>query len=349
MHIRIVFCADTHLGFDYPIRPKVKRRQRGQDFFENYHRVLSHAIDSQADVLIHGGDLFFRSRVPAKIIDLAYEPLMELADRGFPVFLVPGNHERSNLPPSLFLNHPNIRIFDKPKTYTLDLHGARISLSGFPFEREDIRDRFRALLDATEWNGNSADIKLLCLHQAIEGAQVGPSNYTFQYGKDVIRRNDLPSGVHAVLVGHIHRQQILWLNGRHHGNKIPVIHAGSTERTSFAEKGERKGFYEIRFGTTGDTGWCIEHLRFIEVPTRPMEDLRMPSNLTLKNMRPFILSKIAEFDEHSIVRFQCDRDIDDEVREEMTGRFLRGVFPETMNVQFGSGFFVRNRTQDHNG
>ena len=342
MHIRIVFCADTHLGFDFPLRPKVKRRRRGQDFFDNYQRVLSHAIDSKADLLIHGGDLFFRSRVPQKIVDLAYEHLVEFTGSGIPIFLIPGNHERSNLPPSLFLNHPNIHVFNEPGTFTIEPHGIRVSISGFPFERENIRDRFRELLDSTKWNSNSADIRLLCLHQAIEGAQVGPRDYTFRYGKEVIRKVDLPCDFHAILVGHIHRQQILRFNGRDKGKEIPIIHSGSTERISFAERGERKGFYDILFETVATHGWGIKDIRFIELPARPMEDLHIPCTLKTADVRSYIQERISKFNQDAIVRLNCDRNIDDDVRNMLTGNFLRNAFPESMNVQFGSGFFVRN-------
>jgi hypothetical protein len=30
--IRVLLMADTHLGFDLPLRPRIKRRRRGPDF-----------------------------------------------------------------------------------------------------------------------------------------------------------------------------------------------------------------------------------------------------------------------------------------------------------------------------
>jgi DNA repair exonuclease SbcCD nuclease subunit len=38
--IRILLIADTHLGFDLPFRPRIKRRRRGLDFFANFERAL---------------------------------------------------------------------------------------------------------------------------------------------------------------------------------------------------------------------------------------------------------------------------------------------------------------------
>ncbi len=46
--IRILFVSDTHLGFDLPRKPRVKRRRRGPDFFENFERALEPARRSVA-------------------------------------------------------------------------------------------------------------------------------------------------------------------------------------------------------------------------------------------------------------------------------------------------------------
>jgi len=63
--MRVLFVSDTHLGLDLPTRPRVVRRWRGQDFFESFDRALEAARSGDVDVVVHGGDLLFRSRVPA--------------------------------------------------------------------------------------------------------------------------------------------------------------------------------------------------------------------------------------------------------------------------------------------
>lgn len=339
--IRLIFFADTHLGFDYPIKPRVNRRRRGPDFFNNFRRVLSYATETKADFVVHGGDLFFRSLVPHKIVDMVYADLFEFAKVGIPIFIVPGNHERSILPTSLFLNHPNIRIFHKPGTFKLDIGGTQIALSGFPCDRKEIRKSFRSLLEETGWKDHSATMKLLCIHQAVEGAQVGPSNYTFRWGSDVIRLADLPKDALAVLCGHIHRKQILRNQTNFVQNGIPVIYPGSTERTSFAEKLEEKGFFEIDFQSSPENGWQIDRLNFIKLPTRPMVDLYLESGLKEENLESFIWGRISTMDKDSIVRLKCSQDLDPQVRSLVTSRFLRELFPETMNFQFSANFFPR--------
>ncbi|MDH5549336.1 MAG: metallophosphoesterase, partial [Gemmatimonadota bacterium] len=96
--IRILFLADTHLGIDMPLRPRIARRRRGPDFFANYERALQAAHDHRVHAVIHGGDVFYRSRVPAKLVHAGFAPLKRVADAGIPVYVVPGNHERSAIP-----------------------------------------------------------------------------------------------------------------------------------------------------------------------------------------------------------------------------------------------------------
>ncbi|MCP3913937.1 MAG: hypothetical protein GY711_00095 [bacterium] len=99
------------------------RRRRGPDFFAAYERALAPAREGRVDIVVHGGDVLFRSRVPAALAQRAYAPLLELADRGLPVFVVPGNHERSRLPYPLLLSHPLVHVFDRPRTHLCRVGG----------------------------------------------------------------------------------------------------------------------------------------------------------------------------------------------------------------------------------
>jgi DNA repair exonuclease SbcCD nuclease subunit len=339
--VNLLFFADTHLGFDYPIRPRIDRRRRGTDFFDNFHRVLDHAAETEIDLLVHGGDLFFRSRVPSKIVDLAYGALFEFADKGIPVVIVPGNHERSRLPTSLYLSHPNIHVFVEPVTYNFQVRDARVSLPGFPFERT-IRSRFSDILEQTGWESADGEIKLLCIHQAVEGARVGPADYTFRYGDDVIRFSDLPGGFHAILAGHIHRRQVL-TGFDQAGESIRVIYPGSIERTSFAEMNEEKGFYVIGFTNSGDKGWRIDRLDFRTLPTRPMFDIIIDGDVRAANVESYLRKRIAGFEKDAVVRIKCGDGIRVETRERLTSGFLRTVFPSTMNFQFSGRFFQNSK------
>ena len=146
--VRVLLVADTHLGFDMPLRAKVGRRRRGPDFFACFERALEPALAGEVDLVVHGGDLLFRSRVPPRLVDLALAPLKRVASRGVPVFLVPGNHERSHLPYPILAAHRNLYVFDKPRAFAVEVRGLKVALGGFPYA-EDVRARFPSLVEGT--------------------------------------------------------------------------------------------------------------------------------------------------------------------------------------------------------
>ena len=131
--IRILLLADTHLGVDLPARPRVARRRRGDDFLANYARALEPAQSGRVDLVVHGGDVFDRPGVPASLAYQAFAPLQRIADRGIPVFLVPGNHERGCFPHGRFAQHRGVHIFDRPRTFDVRVHGELVSMVGFPY------------------------------------------------------------------------------------------------------------------------------------------------------------------------------------------------------------------------
>lgn len=249
--MRILFVSDTHLGLDLPARPRITRPRRGEDFFRNFELSLAPALAGEVDVVLHGGDLHYRSRVPAWLAEAALAPLKRVAARGIPVLLVPGNHERSRLPCPLLAVHRDLHVFHAPRTIALEARGLRVAFAGFP-HAPDVRARFPSLLEATRRQEPRADLRVLCLHQCVEGATCGPGNFTFRDGADVIRRADLPGDVAVVLSGHIHRHQVLRTPG-----KPSVVYAGSVERTSFAELDEPKGAVVVELAASGVV--ALEH------------------------------------------------------------------------------------------
>jgi DNA repair exonuclease SbcCD nuclease subunit len=259
--LRILLLADTHLGFDAPRRPRSRRRRRGPAFWAAYRRALEPARRGLVDLVVHGGDLLYRSKVPAGLTERALRPLKELADAGVPVVLVPGNHERSAIPHPLLARHPGLLIFHRPQTFVLRRAGLRIALAGFAHQRQ-VRRSFRRQLAATGWQQQPADVRLLCLHQAVEGARLGPRDFTFTGGDDVIRAAELPAGFAAVLAGHIHRHQVL--DRAPDGRRLacPVFYPGATERTSAAERYETKGCIQLQLSAAPGTPGRISAWRF---------------------------------------------------------------------------------------
>jgi DNA repair exonuclease SbcCD nuclease subunit len=257
--MRVLFVSDTHLGIDLPARPRVERRRRGEDFFRSFERALAPAFAGEVDVVLHGGDLLYRSRVPPWLAEAALAPLRRVASSGIPVRVVPGNHERARIPYPLLALHPNLHVFDRPCTFTLEARGLRVAFVGFPYASQ-VRSRFVSLLADARRGERAADARVLCLHQCIEGATCGPRDFTFRTGEDVIRQVDLPRDLAVVLSGHVHRHQVLRSR-----DGPGVVYAGSVERTSFAEAGETKGVVVLELSAAG-----LAAMDFRPLLARPM-------------------------------------------------------------------------------
>jgi DNA repair exonuclease SbcCD nuclease subunit len=282
---------------------------------------MAYAKQSNADLVIHGGDLFYRTLVPEPIVDMVYERIFNLAQSGIPIVIVPGNHESSRLPVSLFMHHPNIHYFTKPQIFKFCLKGKNIDIAGFPCIRKDVKAKFPEIAKEIQLQLSNENIKLLCMHQSIEGAKVGPSDYTFRISKDVIPMEDIPSNYDLILSGHIHRTQLLLAK-----NKTPIIYPGSIERTAFAEKEEEKGFYEIEFNDKLNYTY-----RFIKLKTRPMIDIVLEKeNYTSIILKEEILYKIKKIPAESIVRFKMKNTSNLPL---LNVKFLDELIPTTMNYQ----------------
>jgi DNA repair exonuclease SbcCD nuclease subunit len=330
--VRILLLADTHLGFDSPQHPRVTRRRRGPDFFANFERALQPARHGEVDLVVHGGDLFFRSRVQPVLIDQALNPLAEVAQSGVPVLLVPGNHERSRIPLHLATATPNLHIFHRPGTVILDLVGARISLSGFPFVRR-VGERFARLLHECDYDRVEADFRLLCLHQSVEGARVGLHDYTFRKGPEVISGQDIPNTFDTVLAGHIHRNQLLTHDLVGRPLPAPVIYPGAIERTSFAEREETKHYAVVTLTRPEEgTGEQVK-VEFVPLPTRPMINLAVDENgLDSVGLMDHLSKELGALDPHAIVRVSFGSSVDPELIPLVSSATLRSLAPLTMNV-----------------
>jgi len=237
----------------------------------NFRLALLPALSGEVDLVVHGGDLFHRPNADPGLVQMALEPLLEAAEAGAHVALVPGNHERGRIPCPLLSRHPRLHLFHAPGLARLQIRGMQVQVAGFPFVRRvGEADAFGRAVAATGLHhSGAADVRLLAMHQTVEGARVGPRSYTFRPGRDVIRGDELLHGLAAALSGHIHRRQVLTHDLAGAMLPAPVVYAGSVERTAFAERNEPKGYCMLEFTPDAHGGALTRH-RFVRLPARPM-------------------------------------------------------------------------------
>lgn len=322
--VTILLIADTHLGEDYPFRSSRTELHRGEDFFRNMKAALASIDEYNVDFVVHGGDLFYRSRFPARLVNMALEPFMSIAEAGVPVLIVPGNHERSLIPRTLFDQHPNLYFFDEPSTFQFTCNNQSVAFSGFPSVRDNISTLFDEKVKATSCYSIQPDLHFLCIHQSVEGAQVGVQNYTFRSGPDVVSVHQLPSLFTAVLSGHIHRAQIITHDKHGYPIPSPVIYPGSIDRVSFAERTENKGYYILRFSRI-DGGRYERTARFYNLPARGMFRLEMTASTCDSYFLQELDSTINALPPGSIVRLICKEEL---IKRGFSLSYCRAMWPQ---------------------
>lgn len=297
--MKFVHTADTHLGFEITkiVQSDHQGRQnRADSIFENFVTIVEHAIEIEADLFIHSADLFNKYYIPREFLDELIRPFTDLVRAGIPVLLIPGNHERSEFPFDLFHGVKNVFVFDRPKSLCLTLDGYSVGIAGFPFIREDSRRTFLRALKETEYSELRSDFNILVSHQAFDQAAVGPADFTFREGRpDTVSRHTIPLDFEYIAAGHIHRYQVLSHPLR---PGLNIVYPGSTQRISFAEMNEEKGFVE---------GEVLHHrieTRFIPLPVYDMEIVEIAAaGLSTKDLKEAIESQFWRFHHALVIRF----------------------------------------------
>ncbi|MEN8137279.1 MAG: DNA repair exonuclease [Bacteroidota bacterium] len=324
-NIKIVFFSDTHLGFDYPLKTTSKPH-RGEDFYNNFTRVLDRAKKINADLIIHGGDLFDKADVSQKIIDRCYDALYQVADFGIPTILIPGNHDKKKLPTSLFVEHPNLYFQNYTSSITLKLNGKEFDIHTLPYLKE-IGNTIEGELSKLITDDDSNNYKILLMHQSLEGSKVGPVDFTFKNTKDTVGQSQIPSHYDLVLSGHIHRYQVLEI-ATDENKKIPFIYSGSTERTSFSEIKEEKGFVVLEFKR--NKSFLSPEITFEKLPMRTMHDIIIERNITDdKEIEKELIQRAKDIEANAIIRVVSDND---ETKLKLKTKLLKKCFSESSIV-----------------
>jgi DNA repair exonuclease SbcCD nuclease subunit len=300
----------------------------------NYEQALAPARDGKVDLVVHGGDLFFRSRIRSGLVEEALRPLRPIVARGIPVLIVPGNHERSAMPYPLLWTVPGVHVFDRPRTFCFTVRGKQAVLAGFPYSRRAMDRAWTSLIEQTGWRACAGDLRLLCVHQVVEGAVVGAHNFTFRRGREIVPGRLMPRAFAAVLAGHIHRHQILTRDLGDRELACPVIYPGSTGRTSFAEREEQKGYLTIDLCAAQDGRGVLERWDFHPLPARPMVSVPLDvGGQSASRLKRRIAQLLAGLDADSIVRLKLMGQATEDVLPVLRAASLRALAPSSMNIE----------------
>lgn len=227
--------------------------QREEDVHAAFARVVDKALELRPDVVLHSGDLFDVVRPTNRAVSMAVEQLLRLTRAGIPVVAIAGNHESPRLREtgSVFRF---LEFFDgihavyrgQPEVVRI----GDLAIHGVPQAADQA-----AVNQQLEQQRPAGDARyhVLTAHVAVSGVRAFAMG---EFNEHIVPVSSLHPDFDYVALGHYHQcAQVA----------DHAWYAGSTERMSFGEAGQPKGFLLVDL----DTG----KPEFHPVATRPMLDL----------------------------------------------------------------------------
>ena len=236
--------ADNHL--DPPAVSFGPRRfDRRRDHLRCFEEAIEFAKQNRPDFVLLGGDVFDTIRPGNHIRARVMEDLKAVHDLGVEILAISGDHdtpkiaEEGSSPLAVYGNSGYVHFFSNPSIFGIrkfSVEGLKVEIGGLS-RNPLMTPQFDPLKTVAVSFGG--DVNILLTHYPVEGF-VG-------YARDdpVIQLSSIPQNCQLVGVGHFHAYQTKEMQ------RTTIVYPGSTERASFQEESEEKGFAWIEIGKEG--------------------------------------------------------------------------------------------------
>ena len=281
---RIFHLADTHIGYSAYRRldEATGLNQREVDTYDAFRQFVDYTIEKKPDLIVHAGDLFDSVRPTNRAISFVLNQLLRLSKAGIPFVVIAGNHETPRLKEtgsvfSLFEHIPHVHAVYGNKYELVELDD--LSVHAIPHCDDIAGEKERMRLSNND-NGSSTRFKIALLHASVYGA--GKQMFLMdEFNEQLISIHDLTDFDYLAL-GHYHGYTRI---------RDEAYYAGSTERFSFSEVKEAKGFLEVILKGEGE-----REVIFHELSTRAMLDLEpvFCADLEEQEIRSAITQRIQD-------------------------------------------------------
>ena len=281
--MKILHIADTHLGYSaYRKVTEEGVNQRELDAYNSYKEFVDYAIKTKPDLIIHAGDLFDSVRPNNRAITFAVKQIIRLSKKKIPFIVIAGNHEHPKLKETGHI----FSIFDH-MDFVFPVYNAKYETLPFKIGKEKIaihaipqcesKDEFNQEIKKLKPD-SKANYNIFTSHGAVTGIHVFSMN---EFNELIIPTQIISKKFDYIALGHYHKFSKIAKN---------AFYSGSTERFTFTDAPDKKGFLELVF-SNGKFNY-----KFIELESRPMVDPKpiVCSNLKLDEVMKKIKNKVAE-------------------------------------------------------
>ena len=257
--LRFIHAADLHL--DSPFRGLANTSTKLRDELQAatlgaFARVVDHTIESNADFLLHAGDLYDSKDRSLRALVAFRRQMERLAERDISVYIVHGNHDPLNGWGSEFQLPPNVTTFTgKPATEPVIRRGKEIArVTGISYARERVTENLASSMKPDSDSPYSVGL----LHANVAG-QTGHADYA------PVTLDELSSsGFDYWALGHVHTRSILAQE------PATVVYPGNPQGRNPREPGPR-GCLQVDINRNGDA-----HLSFVETNLARWTHLEIP-------------------------------------------------------------------------
>jgi len=276
--VKIVHIADTHID---PTARYLghKEQDRRRDFIMAFNYAINKTLELKPDILLISGDLYDKvnPRNPARTHVI--RAFRRLYHEGIKIYAISGNHDtpRSLEEGASPLHEIDaagyIRYFSKSKEMEsdiIDIHGIKVCISGASYNHSIPFDRDPLEMLSIPCEG---DLNIAMLHYNFTSFNI-PSFWR----APTIKETSLPQDLHYLALGHYHSFKKVCI-----GNTY-VVYPGSTERVTFLEENEPKGFVYLELYENG-----VREVNYIQTEPRPLKTL----DITITKNDPNPIGKIV--------------------------------------------------------
>ena len=281
--MKFLHVADTHLGYSaYRKATPDGINQREIDTYDAFKQFVDYAVKSKPDLILHAGDLFDSVRPNNRAITFAIDQILRISKEKIPLVIIAGNHEHPKLKETGHI----FSIFDHIE-HVYPIYKAKYEKIIFKIKNEavtihavpqcELKKQFEDEIKKLKPDRPS-EYNIFVSHGAVSGIQEFSMN---EFNELFIPAKILSKDFDYIVLGHYHKYSKLADN---------AFYSGSTERFTFTDAPDKKGFIENEF-IDGKL-----KTKFVELKIRPMIDSKpiKCSNLKLEEIMNKIRQTVKE-------------------------------------------------------